>query len=350
MGIGGAERLVLTLAEGLLERGHAVAVSGPGGPLEPELERLAVHRVTLSERGRSPVAAAGAATRLASAMRSWRPDVVHGHNVRMSAVAGAAARLAAVRRRPGVVSTFHGVRHEEYRAAARLLRAADAVACVSADVATRLADNGYPPARLDVVRNAVTVPAAPPPDEREALAAELGPGPLVAAVGRLVPQKNHERLLDAVARLGPRHQAARFVIVGDGPLRQRLEAHARDVGVADRVRFAGARLDAQAIIAHADLLAFSSDWEGLSIAALEALAAGTPVVSTPVEGMAELLSTGAGLTAADMAPATLADAIAALLDDPARRLAMGVAARALIAERFSVGAMVSAYEALYRAQ
>jgi glycosyltransferase involved in cell wall biosynthesis len=160
----------------------------------------------------------------------------------------------------------------------------------------------------------------------------------VVAVGRLVPQKNHERLL-----LAARHvPGARFLVVGDGPLRCALEARARALGV--DVRFTGARDDAPALMAAADVVVFSSNWEGLSVAALEALAAGTPVVSTPVEGMRELPV----VRTASFDPAELGDAVAALLADAPRRAALGAAGRRLVAERYSAQAMVAAYERLYR--
>ena len=90
------------------------------------------------------------------------------------------------------------------------------------------------------------------------------------------------------------HPDARFRLVGDGPRRYELEALSHRLGLMNRVEFLGARPDARAIIAASDLLVFSSEWEGLSIAALEALAAGVPVVSTPVEGMRVIQDGGAG--------------------------------------------------------
>jgi glycosyltransferase involved in cell wall biosynthesis len=351
MGVGGAERVVLALAEGLIARGHAVAVSGPGGPFEPELARLPVERLLLPERGRSPRGVAEATARLAIALRRWRPDVVHAHNVRVAVTAGAAARLARGPRRPPVVATFHGVRHEEQWAASVALRAADAVVCVSEDLAEGLRGRGFPPQRLRVVANAVAAPPTVTPEARAAVDRELGladGAPVVAAVGRLVPQKNHARLLEAVALLAREHPRVIAVIVGDGPLRAELEARAAALGVRDRVRFTGMRTDAAAIAQRADMVAFSSDWEGLSIAALEALAAGTPVVSTPVEGMVDLLAGGAGLVVGEASPAALAEGIAALAGDADLRRRMGEHGRALVAERFSLERMLDAHEELYR--
>jgi glycosyltransferase involved in cell wall biosynthesis len=141
---------------------------------------------------------------------------------------------------------------------------------------------------------------------------------------------------------------ARFLIAGEGPLRATLEARRDELGLGARVTFLGPRSDARELMARADLVVFSSDWEGLSIAALEALAAGTPVVTTPVEGMGLLLG-DAGVVAPDFSPGALGGCIEALLADPHRRAAMGEAGRALVAQRFSPAAMLDAYERLYAA-
>ncbi|HET6547251.1 MAG TPA: glycosyltransferase, partial [Solirubrobacter sp.] len=152
MGVGGAERVVIDLAHGLASRGHEVLVSGPAGPLDAE---LSAERVLLRESGRSVAGVADSVARLAREIRGRRPTLVHGHNVKATVVAGAAARLARGPRRPPVVATFHGVMPGEYRAAARLLRAADRVACVSEELAADLARAGLPAERLLVIHNAV---------------------------------------------------------------------------------------------------------------------------------------------------------------------------------------------------
>ena len=307
MSIGGAERLVVELAGGLAARGHEVLVSGPPGPLDAELR---ARRLLLPERGRSPTGAAESVLRLAAAIRRTRPDVVHSHNVKASAVVAAAARLARGPRRPPVIATFHGVLPAEYPSAARLLRAADVVVCVSEDLATTLAAHGLVPL---LIHNGVALPRREP-DGGEIPGAKR---PLVVAVGRLVEQKNHERLLLAARRVRDAGVPAFFAIVGDGPLRERLTARAARSGWRTACASRAREATLPAVMARADLVAFSSDWEGLSVAALEALAAGTPLVSTPVEGMRELLATGAGAIAASMEPEVLGDLIVELLRDGA---------------------------------
>jgi glycosyltransferase involved in cell wall biosynthesis len=330
--VGGAERVVIALAHALPARGHDVVVWGPAGGLEPELDGAPLERIVVSDRGRSPAGVAEGVASLATAVRRTRPHVVHAHNPRVAALAALGAAAGRGPRRPPVLATFHGVRHAEYRAAGVLLRGADLVTCVSEDLAAGLRDAGL--SRLRVVPNGV---AAAPPPEAEALSrldAELGlaGAPVVLAVGRLVEQKNHARLLDAAAQV----PEARFLIAGDGPLRGELEARA-----GANVTLTGVRHDIPALLARADLVVFSSDWEGLPLVALEALAAGTPVLSTPVEGMRDLPVT---VVAAD----ALAGGIRDLLADPGRRAELAAAGREHVAARFSPAAMLDAYEALYR--
>jgi glycosyltransferase involved in cell wall biosynthesis len=343
---GGAERLVLVLADGLLRRGHAVAVSGAGGVLERELP-AGVARCRLEERGRSVAGAARSAGRLAAFAGRFRPDVAHAHNPKATAVAAAALRLAGAPRAP-LLATFHGVASEDHRAGARLLRAADRVVCVSAELHHGLLAAGLPAERLAVIRNGVDPAPELPPGRRRALDAELGLAgrPVVATVGRLVPQKAHTRFIDAVGRVRGSVPDLRAVIVGDGPLRGELERRTAAAGLAGAVVFAGFRADARDIMARADVVAFSSDWEGLPLAALEALAAGTPVVSTRVEGMPELLAGGAGRIVGHDA-GELAAAMTALLTDGATRASMGAAGRRLVTTAYSSTAMVGAYEAAY---
>jgi glycosyltransferase involved in cell wall biosynthesis len=342
MALGGAERVVAGLADGLVARGHDVAVSGAPGPLDDALPP-GTGRIVLPERGRSPLGALEWALRLAPRLRVWRPDVIHGHNAKATAAAALAARLARGPRRPPVLGTHHGAATAGEARAARLLsRAADVVVCVSEDLV------GAFPGPVRVIHNGV--PPAPPFDAA-ALDAELGlaGAPLVAAVGRLVPEKGPERFLRAAALVHAAEPAARFAVVGDGPLRGELEALAGALGLDGAVRFTGARADARALIGRADVLVVASDSEGQSLVVLEALAAGTPVVSTPVSGMAGLLGAGAGVVAGEFSPEALADAVTGLLRAPARRARMGAAGAALARERLSLHAMVDAYIALYGA-
>jgi glycosyltransferase involved in cell wall biosynthesis len=365
--VGGLERIAIDLANALAERGAEVAFAAPDGPLGGELdERIA--RVELRAQGRSPAASLETASRIARAVRALRPDVVHAHNVKASGIAGVGVRLAAIpwpalggsaertagaarggARRPALVGTFHGVAPGEDRAAAAVLRLASAVACVSEGLAERLRGARGPGSRVTVIPNAVAPIPTPAPAERARLRAELGlgDGPVVASVGRLMAVKAPERFVEMAALVAREVPSARFLMVGDGPLRPGLERRAAELGLGDAIRFAGWRGDARGLIAQADVLVFSSESEGLSVAALEALSAGVPVASTPVTGMAELLGEGAGVVTERHAAPDLAAAVVALLADPADRARRGELGRALVERSYGLPAMVDAYAALF---
>jgi glycosyltransferase involved in cell wall biosynthesis len=314
MGLGGAERVVSSLASGLLSRGHDVAISGAPGPLDAQLD--GVTRLVLPERGRSPAGVIEWTVREAAFIRAWRPHVIHAHNAKATVIAAAAARLGRGPRRPPLLATHHGAAVTDRGAAAKLLlRAADEVVVVSEGVLPAFA-----PAVPRVIHNGIP-PAPHVTGERDG----------VLFVGRLEPVKNPARFLDVAARV----PEARFTLVGDGSLRSELSGPAE---------FLGARDDARELLARAELLLVTSDSEGMSIAVLEALAAGTPGVSTPVSGMREL----AGVRVASFDPDDLAAAVRELLQDPVERTNMGVAGETLVRERFSADAMVDSYVHAYR--
>jgi glycosyltransferase involved in cell wall biosynthesis len=177
--------------------------------------------------------------------------------------------------------------------------------------------------------------------------------PILFAAGRLVRKKGFEYLIDAVRLVNP---PAQLVIAGTGDLDGELRARAAAAGVADRVRFLGdVPQDAVASwFAAADVAVVpsvrdaSGNVDGLPNTVLEALASGTPVVATPAGGIANANDDGrTGMLVAERDPAALAGAMTALLADPARRSAMGQAARASVEARFGWGAAAARFEAAY---
>jgi glycosyltransferase involved in cell wall biosynthesis len=346
MGFGGAERLVAMLVGGLAARGHEVALLAPRGELDADLRGVEHERIEVQDHGRGARGAVTTALALARALRRLGPDLVHAQNVKSTALVRGALLPG---RRPRLLSTFHGVEPGEYRRAALLLRAADGVACVSEDLLEGIVAAGLPRARAELIGNAVPLADELPAAERQRLDRELalGPGPVVTIAGRLVPQKAHERFVVAARRIADEVPGAKLLIVGDGPRRAEIEALVDAAGLGERVAMTGGRSDAREIIARSDVLVFSSDWEGLSIAALEALAAGTPIVATDVHGMRELLADGAGAVVALDDGTALGERVVALLEDAPERAAMGAAGRALVGQRYSLERMLDAYEAAY---
>jgi glycosyltransferase involved in cell wall biosynthesis len=347
LALGGAERLVVDLAFALSARGISVAMAAPHGPLLEELPG-GVPSFPLARPGRAPAVVAAQVFGLAKALRRFAPDLVHAHNPRMTFESAIACRLRRGRG-PVLVSTFHGVTPGEYRRAALLLRLADRVVSVSSDARALLERASLPGARLSVIENGISVDHVLTSERRTSLDRELGlgAGAVVASVGRLVPQKNPELFLEAAVVVAQQRPDTRFLVVGDGPLRPKLERRATELGLGGRLRLLGARSDARDLIARCDVLAFSSHWEGLSVAALEAMAAEVPVVATDVQGMRELLGGGAGIIVQSRTPEALGGEIVRLVDDPLKRATMGRIGRDLVKRRYSGDRMAAEYVALY---
>lgn len=334
---GGAERVVLSLAQGAGSAGHRVAVASAPGELKAELN---CEHFTIPILRRRLWVVVPAAAKLARIVHSWQPDIVHCHNPGMAAVTS----LATVRGRyrPALVSV-HGGEEEDWPATARVLRLAGLplVAC-GPGVEQALRHHGHGP--LATIWNGVG--PAPPPADRATLERQwnLPPArPLIVSVGRLVPRKNHALAIRAVARI----PAVNLVIVGEGPLHDELADEVAELGVADRVRLAGVRLDARAIMGAADVIVLPSRAEGLPITALEALASGRPFIATEVRGLRELLSNG---KEALLVPSEDTDALTRALE---RVLADAVLRRNMtengqrLAEAHSETSMVNAFLDLY---
>jgi glycosyltransferase involved in cell wall biosynthesis len=167
-------------------------------------------------------------------------------------------------------------------------------------------------------------------------------------VGRLVAQKNPLLFVAAAAALRARLPAARFVLIGDGPLRGEVEAAVRAAGLGDACIVAGERSDVQELLRQADLFWLTSDWEGLPNALIEALACGLPVVATDVGGTGELVRDGQeGFLVAPGDREELVARSIEILGAPLVHARMRAAARAR-AEVFGVEAMVQATHAVYR--
>lgn len=211
---------------------------------------------------------------------------------------------------------------------------------------------GFPAGKIEVIYNAMEDAtlaggASPAPSREElGLPAE---GCLVGMVANFNFEiKGHRYFLEAAARVARDRSDVRFILVGDGVLRADCERQARDLGLAERIHFLGKRGDVPAILAHLDVSVLCSTSEGLSNVIMESMAVGRPVVATRVGGNPELVQDGVtGLVVPPADSAALAEAVGALLDDPARAMAMGAAARRVAEERFSVRAMVGAHEKLY---
>ncbi len=299
---------VSDMCEALRDRGLSVAVAAidrrASGPLRTPAKYAALAREAMRGAGRA--------------------DVVYAHFLfPTGAIAAAASRRARI---PFVV-TAHGqdVRNLDRRGPRRAtegaLKEASAVVAVSDYLAGELRGAGIALPPLHVVNMGVDLDRFSPGD-RGAARARLGlpaSGPLVAAVGGLTDRKNPLTLLQAFARVRARRPDARLALVGDGPLAGAVDAGARRLGLAGALVRPGAVPHAEVAdwVTAADVLALVSRVEPLGIAALEALAAGRPVVATRAGGAREVVpDPEAGRVVDPADPGAIATALLAVLDDP----------------------------------
>ncbi|WP_433337963.1 glycosyltransferase family 4 protein [Spirillospora sp. CA-294931] len=336
---GGVGRHVRSLARGLVARGARVVVCGPAATEDLFGFAAAGARfaeVDLADRPR-PVSDARAVARLRKVLKD--ADVVHAHGLRAGALAVAATAgvapgpLRLSRGRVPLVVTLHnavitgGRTAAVYGALERVVaRGAAAVLGVSPDLEERMRELG---ARR-VGHALVPSPASagePGPDVRAGLRAELGAAdrPLILTVGRLAEQKGLPTLLDASEGWGGRTPRPLVVIVGDGPLEERLRARvdAEDLPVL----LTGRRSDVPALLAAADIAVVPSVWEGQPLIVQEILRAGRPLVATRVGGIPVMVGEGdAALLVPPNDAQELERAVARVLDDPALAVRLGAAA------------------------
>jgi glycosyltransferase involved in cell wall biosynthesis len=294
--------------------------------------------------------------------RSARATVMHGHWVIPGGAIAAWARPAL----PLVVSlhgsdVFVAERQPLARAIARrVFRKAGWVTACSADLADRALRLGARPDRLEVVPYGVDVTRfRPEPALRARVRSALGLGadtPMVFAAGRFVRKKGFEYLVDAAALLGAERPGAVVVIGGAGDLDQELRRRAVERGVSDVIRFPGLLTqDAVAdALAAADVAVVPSvrdeagNVDGLPNVVMEALASGTPLVTTAAGGIGSVVCDGeTALVVAERDPAGLAEAISRLLHDKAGAAAMGAAAREQVVRRHGWDGVAARLEAAY---
>ena len=191
-----------------------------------------------------------------------------------------------------------------------------------------------------------------PRDEAEIAATRKRLGVLpgdfaIGTVTRLHDSKGNSYLIDAARLVLQRRPEARFFLVGEGPLRGPLEAHALQLGLGDRFVFVGFAKDVAGVLHAFDLSVFPSLWEGTPLTAFEALAAGKAIVATDADGLLDVLTDGRDARIVARRDAEgLADAIVDLMDHPAERARLSAAARAT-SQRFDIAAFVRKMERLY---
>ena len=348
---GGLERMVVNLVNhASAEFQFGVCCLEEAGEFAPLVTRPATPVVAFGKR---PGLDWRLPWRIARLVRREKIQLLHTHNAGAHLYGAIGARLAGV----PVLHTEHtgktfeaGQSRRANRFAARFT---NYTVAVSADNARFIcAEEGVDPARLKVLPNGIPLSPVVSQLDRATILRQLGlpaGARVIGTVGRLVPVKNYPLLIEAFAQLRRNQPDLHLLFIGDGPIRTELEAQAQTLQIASSVHFLGMRSDVSDLLRLLDVFVLSSLSEGLSIALLEAMAAGCPIVVTAVGGNRELIQDGAtGLLVPSGDVDSLATAIARLLQSPTLAHQLGAAARDLAHAQYSVEAMCSQYEALYR--
>lgn len=354
--IGGAEAMLRYLAAALAEAGAEVTVlTSRIDPALPPEETAAVGRGSLRvcRLATSPLRFVGTFLYMRGLRRTLdalRPDVAYvsmlKHDAYVAVGVGRRLGFPVVLRPEGAGATgdiaWQGWGRFGRKIAARC-RDADAFVAISAAVRRELEAAGYPADRIVDLPNGVPVPASPwteRPGWRDA--------PRAAYVGRLAPEKGLRTLVDAWPIVVERHPRATLALFGEGPERTALERRIAELGLTRHVHLRGPTDDAAARLREADLFVLPSLEEGMSMALLEAMALGMPLVATSIPGNRRLVDPDThGRLAPPADAAALARAILDQWSDLDRAIQMGRAARSLVARDYSIDAVARAHRELF---
>ena len=364
LNIGGPARHVALLSAGLDRKGYRHLVvagreSGDEGSLRNLTNEMGVEVMNLSQLGReiSPGNDLFCIWELIRVIRKFRPDIVHTHTAKAGFVGRIAALVAGV---PCIAHTFHGhvlrgyfsfLKNMVFRNLEKFLaRKTDLLITVSRKVAEELAlEEVAPIDRFEVVPLGLLLDSFLEVKPHADLKKELGLSEgarLMGAVGRLVPIKDLESLLQAMAILQRDHSDLHLALAGDGESRLALMDSARHQGLGDRVHFLGWRHDLGFIYGGMDLVVLSSRNEGTPVSLIEALAAGRRVVATAVGGVPEVLEKG---TLGRLVPAGDAVGLAeAIRIELGRVGSLSQSQREAVVNRYSPEKLVDQMDNLYR--
>jgi L-malate glycosyltransferase len=348
----GGQNQVLLTVNGLRSMGHrASLVAHPDG----ELRRRAAEGLDLVPIAPRTEMDLSAAWKFSRIVKRLQPDVVHAHDPHGVAMAALALSMGVAAAKGGPTPALVAARRVDFHLKGNSFsrwkyRQVDCFVAASEAIRQMLVADGVPAERTVTVHEGIDVEhvvAAPPVNVHEAFWLPHG-SPVVGNVAALVPHKGQRYLIDAAHLVVQQVPDARFVILGEGELREHLEKQVHEHHLEKHVLLPGFRTDVLGCVKGFDLFVMSSVTEGLGTSLLDAMACARPIVATRAGGIPEIVEDGVnGLLAPVRDHHALAEAIVRALKDPGLRQRMGDAGFARVNERFTVERMVSETAEVY---
>jgi glycosyltransferase involved in cell wall biosynthesis len=351
LGMGGAERQVVDLADRMCLRGHNVVIAYLTGKQELFPEQLNVSVVALNGN-KSLSGMMRAISSLVRLIKRFKPDVVHSHMIHANLLA---RMIRLVTRIPKLICTAHSS-NEGGKLKMLAYRLTDSLADLTTNVSQEAVDilvaKGassagrmiFVPNGIDTHRFVFDEQVRDQVRRRESVGSSIK---VILAVGRLVEAKNYPCLLDAFKRVLHDDENVRLWIVGDGPLASDLALFVREAHLDEKIKFFGRRDDVPSFYCAADVYVLSSAWEGFGLVVAEAMSCKTLVVATDCGGVREVLG-GNGYLVESFNPEALRNSINTAMNlSPEEKNSLVVSARARVVDNYSIDSVINLWEGLY---
>ncbi len=339
LALGGAERVVINLAKGLdrVRFNPVVCCLNDEGQFAGELKSEGIKVIALNKQGKFDVSIIN---KLVKVIKENNISIVNTHLWGANFWGRIAARKAGV---PVIIATEHN--SDTWKTWLHFILDrwisgfTDKIIAVSASVRDFYVSSGITAEKIEVIYNGIDAADFKPKNSKEET--------VLAIIGRLVEQKGHRYLFEALNALNGQHKI-KLLVVGDGPLKDSLHDIVSNLRLEDRIVFTGFRKDVPELLKKIDVLVMPSLREGLPIIALEAMAAGVPVVATKVGGIPELITDGkTGVLVEPRNPKALEDGIIRIIDDANLMNEIIHNARKRVEEEFNVNTMAGKTQLLY---
>ena len=355
---GGGERGFAQIIYGLNRNRYKVYVAcKPEGEFREKLAEIGIHLRAMNMGSKvNPYAV----LRLAKIIRKEGIHIIHSQGARADFFAKIAARMS--KSKPRVVSTIQmpvegfdvsPLRKNVYRFFDRLTEYYVETFIVVSDFLkkTLIEGRGIPARRVVKIYNGIELGQYHPDAERGKLRNEWGISqdiPFIGAIGRMVWQKGFKYMIQAIPDIVRDVPDAKFLLVGNGPLKKELDDLAKNLKIKERVIFTGFRSDIKEIMSAIDLLIIPSLLEGFPMVTLEAMAMAKPIIATNIDGITEQITDGVnGILVSPKDPSALSRAVIRALNDSEFARTMGLSARKKVEQEFSVEKMVAETEKVY---